>query len=258
MKAARQLMQKVGAGQITTGVLATDLLWPQLIEFLQLAQMDYLIADQEHGTHSDDLVAAVCALGRQVDFPVLIRPIDTETSTIRRAIDRGPCGLLLPTVETVSQLDRVRDSIWMPPRGRRRPGGPGNYWVSDFGYDSWKQQVEDDFIVLPQIESRLGLEKADQIAAHEITTAIAIGPYDLSMELGVGAQLGHPTMMEAIYRIRAAGEAAGKAMWRIGDGPTMVREGFHFLCVGEPMGMLKGALVGAQQDAIAALDQKGS
>jgi hypothetical protein len=38
----------------------------------------------------------------------------------------------------------------------------------------------------------------------------------------------------------------------------MVREGFHFLCVGEPMAMLKGALVDAQQDAVAALDEKGS
>ena len=71
----------------------------------------YLIADQEHGVNSDTQVAQVCALGRQVGFPVLIRPIDTETSTIRRAIDRGPCGLLLPTVESATQLDRVRDGI---------------------------------------------------------------------------------------------------------------------------------------------------
>jgi len=83
----------------------------------------YLIADQEHGVNSDTQVAQVCALGRQVGFPVLIRPIDTETSTIRLAIDRGPCGLLLPTVESATQLDRVRDSIWMPPRGKRVPGG---------------------------------------------------------------------------------------------------------------------------------------
>ena len=123
MEAAKRLRAKVQALQITTGVLATDLLWPQLVEFLQRAEIDYLIADQEHGVHSDTQVARVCALGRQGGFPVLIRPIDTETSTIRRAIDRGPCGLLLPTVESATQLDRVRDGIWMPPRGKRVPGG---------------------------------------------------------------------------------------------------------------------------------------
>ncbi|MFP6643585.1 MAG: aldolase/citrate lyase family protein [Candidatus Latescibacterota bacterium] len=131
MEAAKRLRAKVQAGQITTGVLATDLLWPQLVEFLQKAGIDYLIADQEHGVHGDTLVAQVCALGRQVGFPVLIRPIDTETSTIRRAIDRGPCGLLLPTVESATQLDRVRDSIWVPPRGKRRPGNkPSKSWAT--------------------------------------------------------------------------------------------------------------------------------
>ena len=76
--------------------------------------------------------------------------------------------------------------------GKTRPGGPGNYWEGDFRYETWKAGVEDDFIVLPQIESRAGLERLDKIAAHQITTAMAIGPYDLSMELGVGAQMDHP------------------------------------------------------------------
>lgn len=245
MEAARQLRAKIDAGRVTTGVLATDLLWPQLVEFLRGAGIDYLIADQEHGAHADDLVAQVCNLGRQLDFPVLIRPVDTEYSTIRQAIDRGPCGFLLPTVESAAQLDRVRDSIYLPPRGRRRPGGPGNYWVQDFRYETWKAEVEDDFLVLPQIESQTGLDHVDEIAAHEITTAIAIGPYDLSVELGVAAQMDHPTLQAAVEQIRQAGARAGKTMWRIGDGPTLVQEGFHFVCIGEPMAILKGALAAA-------------
>jgi 2-keto-3-deoxy-L-rhamnonate aldolase RhmA len=254
MEAAKRLRTKVAAGQITTGVLATDLLWPQLLEFLRQAGIDYLIADQEHGVHDDSLVAEVCALGRQIDFPVLIRPIDTETSTIRRAIDRGPCGLLLPTVESAAQMDRVRDAIWMPPRGNRRPGGPGNYWVDDFALESWQRDVEDDFIVLPQIESRAGLAHVDEIAGHEIVTAMAIGPYDLSMDLGVGSQMDHPTLMAAIERIRVSAQGMGKTMWRIGHGPTMVRQGFHFLCIGEPMAVLKAALAAAQQETLAPVD----
>lgn len=248
MEAAKRLMKKVSAGRLTTGVLATDQLWPQMIEFLRLARIDYLIADQEHGVHGDALVAEVCALGRQVDFPVLIRPVDTQASTIRRAIDRGPCGLLLPTVDAAAQLDVVRDCIWMPPRGRRRPGGPGNYWVSDFSHATWKSEVEDDFIILPQIESRVGLQNLESIARHEITSAMAIGPYDLSMDLGVGGQMDHPELMAATEKIRQAAAAAGKAMWRIGHGPTMASEDYHFLCIGEPMAMLKAAFAQQQQE----------
>ena len=247
MRAARKLKAKVASGAITTGVLATDQLWPEMVEYLQRAGIDYLIADQEHGVHADDLVARVCALGRMTDFPVLIRPIDCHYSTIRQAIDRGPCGFLLPSVESAAALDQVRDSIYMPPRGRRRPGGPGNYWVGDFYYDTWKEEVEDDFIVLPQIETQTGLDNAEEIAAHQITTAVAIGPYDLSTDLGVCFHMDHPKLEAAVERIRRAGEKAGKTMWRIGDGPTLAQQGYHFLCIGEPMGILQESLVQLNQ-----------
>jgi 2-keto-3-deoxy-L-rhamnonate aldolase RhmA len=249
MKAAQQLKEKVDKGEITTGVLATDQLWPAMVEYLRKAGLDYLIIDQEHGTHANTLVAEVCALGRMVDFPVLVRPIDCGYSTIRQTIDRGPCGLLLPSVESPAELDQVRDSIYMPPRGRRRPGGPGNYWVSDFTYDRWKAEVEDDFIVLPQIETRQGLAQVDAIAAHEITTAIAIGPYDLSAELGVCFDMDHATMQEAVARIRQAGQKAGKTMWRIGDGAKLAAAGFHFLCIAEPMMLLQATLAEKREAA---------
>jgi 2-keto-3-deoxy-L-rhamnonate aldolase RhmA len=249
MKAAKILREKVDAGEITTGVLATDLLFVEMVEYAQLTGIDYLIADQEHGVHSDDLVARVCALGRMVDFPVLIRPIDTAYATIRQAIDRGPCGFLLPGIESAADLDRVRDSIYLPPRGNRRPGGPGNYWVSDYTHDAWKNEVEDDFIVLPQIETRKGLGNAEEIAGHEITTAIAIGPYDLSADMGVCSEMDHPEMRGAVEIIRQAGEKAGKTMWRIGDGEALAKEGFHFLCIGEPMRMLQNEMARANSAA---------
>jgi 2-keto-3-deoxy-L-rhamnonate aldolase RhmA len=125
--------------------------------------------------------------------------------------------------------------------------------VDDFRYETWKRDVEDDFLVVPQIESSVGLQRLDEIATHEITTAMGIGPYDLSMDLGVGAQMDHEKMKEAIALIRSAALRAGKSMWRIGHGPTMVAEGFHFLCIGEPMGMLKGALAQARQETLDAV-----
>ena len=248
MKAARILKERVAADQITTGVLATDLLWPGLVECLICAGLDYLIIDQEHGVHEDKLVAEVCALGRMIDFPVIVRPIDCAYATIRQAIDRGPCGFLLPGIESAEELDQVRGAIYMPPRGRRRPGGPGNAWVSSFHYDRWREEVEDDFVVLPQIETRQGIANVEAIAAHELTTAIAIGPYDLSADLGVCFDMDHDQVQDAVTAIHAAGAKAGKTMWRIGDGPTLVAQGFHFLCIAEPMNFLQQKM--AELDAI--------
>lgn len=242
MKSARILREKIDSERITVGALATFHFWPGLVDSAIRAGLDYLIIDLEHLTHDPEAVATACTMGRLAEFPVLIRPPAAEVTRLRLAMDLGPCGLLVPYVESLETMAAIEQAVRMPPRGKRRPGGVGNHWVSDVNYATWRAQVEDDFIVLPQIESRRGLEAVDDIAAHELTTAIAIGPYDLSADLGVCWDGDAPALAQAKQRIREAGRKVGKNMWMIGDGAALVREGFTFLCVGEPVMAMEGAL----------------
>src|SRR5579872_3558699 len=137
MEIAKKLKQKIFGGALTTGLLATDHLWTDLVEISARSGLDYVIVDMEHGCASTELVAEVCSTGRRAGFPVLLRPRANDYSTIRLAVDLGPCGLLLSCVESTAELDVVRDGIHLPPRGRRRPGGRGNRWVSGFSAQSW-------------------------------------------------------------------------------------------------------------------------
>ena len=245
-------MEQVARGQLTTGVLAMNHIWPDAVDVVIKAGVDHMIVDMEHSPSSLEAVAAVCTLGRQAGFPILVRPRANDYNTLRLAIDLGPCGLLLAAIESAADLDVVRDAVHLPPRGKRRPGGLGNRWVADFSYESFKEQVEDRFIVLPQIETLQGLKNVGEIAAHQLTTSIAIGPYDLSAELGVCGQMQHPKLWQAIETIHAAGRAAGKAMWMIGDGAQLAERGFHFVCIGELTMMLEGAVRQKAEQAAAA------
>lgn len=242
MMPARELKRKIRQKLPATGVIATYHLWTGLVELVQKAGMDYLIVDMEHGAFGEDLVAEVCTIGRLLEFPVLIRPLYHEYPLLRRSMDLGPCGLLLPCVDSAETLDRVREGIRLPPRGRRRPGGPSNRWLPDYGYATFVHELEDDFIVLPQVESRQGLANAGSIAAHELTTALAVGPYDLSAELGVCWEPDSPVLAGAMESLRKAAESAGKILWVIGDGAKLSAQGFTFICVGEPIAALEGLL----------------
>lgn len=243
MEPARRLREKINQRELTTGILVTDHLWTDLVEIAIRAGLDYLIVDMEHGTATTDLAAEVCATGRRMNFPILIRPRSNDYTAIRHAIDLGPCGFLLACVESAAELDVVRDAVYLPPRGRRRPGGPGNRWVADFSAATWKKTVEDRFLVLPQIETRRGLANVDEIAAHELTTALAVGPYDLSAELGVAGEMRAAPLRDALAAIRVAAEKAGKPAWMIGGNvEELVREGWRFLCIGEPTWILEAAL----------------
>lgn len=240
MKPALNLRRQLAAGEIVTGILATQHFWPGLVEVAKNAGLDYLIIDLEHLSHAHESVAEGCRLARLIDYPVLIRPPQAEFTEIRVAMDLGPCGLLVPCVESLETMQRIQDAVWMPPRGKRRPGGPGNAWVPDFHYETWKAVVEDPLVILPQIETRTGLANVREIAAHPLTTAIAAGPYDLSADLGVCWKPESDVLQGALATIREAGRAAGKPMWMIGDGKVLAEQGHTFLCLGEPIACLQG------------------
>lgn len=248
MKSAQILRAKIAAETLTVGMLVIDHYWHDVIEIARNAGLDYLIIDQEHSAFTEERIAEGCSIGRQLDFPILIRPRDAESALVRRAADIGACGFLLPRVESAAMLDDVRNGLYMPPRGARRPGGPGNRWVPNVQYPTWRDEVENDFIVLPQIENRRGLENVEEIARHPITTAIAVGPYDLSADLGVCYDPTAPVHVAALDRIRRAGRAAGKNMWMIGDGATLMRQGYTFICIGEPTLYLETMLKKAVAD----------
>jgi len=186
MKAAQILRNKINRDdRVTTGVLCTFHFWPGMVELAIRSGLDYLIIDMEHFSFDAAMVAEACAIGRRQDFAILIRPPAAESTPLRLAMDLGPCGLLVPAVSNESTMKAIQDAVYLPPRGRRRPGGHGNHWVDDVNYQTWRKSVEDDLIILPQIETQEGLAHVDEIARHPLTTAIAVGPYDLSADLGV-------------------------------------------------------------------------
>lgn len=243
MNPARELKQKIASSQLTTGLLAIDHIWPDLVEISMRAGLDYLIVDMEHSCAGPELVAEVCATGRRAGFPVLLRPRSNDYAKLRLAVDLGPCGFLLACVESAADLDIVREAIYLPPRGKRRPGGMGNRWVSELNAASWRTEFEDDFIVLPQIETKAAMKHVKAIGAHEVTTAVAIGPYDLSAELGVCGDMDSPVLREALHAIRADALSVGKTTWMIGSNAAqLAADGWKFLCIGEPTWVLISAI----------------
>jgi len=245
LEPAAELKLKLTTDEPVIGLMATDQAWPFLVEICRDSGLDYLIVDREHGKFSDELVSHICQIGRLANFPVLVRTVSCETTIVRRTMDMGPCGLLLPCVETTQQLDQVQQAVWMPPRGRRRPGGMGNYWINDYHYETWKTEFEDHFIVIPQIESLAGVKNADALAAHPLVTALGLGPYDLSADLECCWNPQDVKYIKALDQVKSAADRAKKKVWAGTDAPALRSQGYTFLWIGTTTSLLTGAITTA-------------
>ena len=65
-------------------------------------------------------------------------------------------------------------------------------------------------LMLPQCETKEALEQIEEIVQIEGLDGIFIGPFDLSISMGIPGQFDHPEFKKAVSRIMQACKNAGK------------------------------------------------
>ena len=141
----------------------------------------------------------MCRTARLLDLPLILRPEDSVYHLLRRYADMGPSGFMIPWTEREEQLETVKSAIFVPPRGRRGPGGPSVMRTRSLDLRGW-QEVEDDFFVCFQVETPRGIEALPGLADRDWIDAVMLGPYDLSLNLGHCGEWDHPVVVDAILQ----------------------------------------------------------
>jgi 4-hydroxy-2-oxoheptanedioate aldolase len=177
------------------------------------AGFDWLLIDGEHAPN--DVRSILAQLQAVAPYPAhaIVRPVSGDVQLIKQLLDIGAQTLLVPMVESVEQARLLVSAMRYPPAGIRGVGAAlarASQWnrVTNYLHES-----NDQMCLLVQVETRLGLENLDAIAAVEGVDGVFIGPSDLSAALGHLGKPGHADVQQAIEdairRIRSAGRAAG-------------------------------------------------
>ena len=203
---------------------------------------DWLLIDGEHAPN--DIRSTLEQLQAVAPYPsqAVVRPPMGETWLIKQLLDIGAETLLVPMVETAEQARGLVAATRYPPYGIRGVGSAIGR-VSRFNRETnYLAEANSRVCLLVQVESRLGLENLEEIAAVEGIDGIFIGPADLSASFGHLGNPGLPEMQQAIegaiLRIRQSGKAAGILM---GDPALVARYialGANFVAVGTDIGLL--------------------
>ncbi|HRU06863.1 MAG TPA: aldolase/citrate lyase family protein [Candidatus Brocadiia bacterium] len=237
---ASSLKQKIRQGGECFGVFMTFDFWPGHLEIMKRQGVDFVVLDMEHGQVELPKAEELCRTARLLDLPLLIRPQSCAMDPIKRSLDLGAGGLMVPWMETQEQLDTLRAAAFCPPRGRHGMGGPVIMTTGGATPDDWAK-VEESLAILCQIESPAGIEFAPVIASQPWVDSLMVGPYDLAHNMGLLAEyMKAPAHIAAIERIGRIARDHGKAAGMVVGTGEQTREwfdkGFQLVICGCVMG----------------------
>lgn len=159
---------------------------------------DWVALDLQHG---DLDIAGVSSLLRVTEprgIPVLARMPSHDGAQIARVVDAGVDGVIVPGVESAAEAELLVDAIRLPPQGRRSTGTARSALGVTSGSDP---------LLLPMVETRAGFDAAVSIAQVEGVDGIFVGPYDLSVSLGIESA----SSADGLGAVRAAIESGRSA-----------------------------------------------
>jgi len=216
-------------------------------ELMARAGYDFLVVDLEHSpldVHGAvPVLQAIEAAGRDT----ILRVAMNRPELIKKALDLGPAGLIVPLVDSAADAQLVAKSCRFPPAGIRGVAYP-IVRASGWGMDStYAQDYVNQCLVLCQIETLGGLSQVDAILEVEGVDGIFVGPMDLAAALGHLGDPVHPEVIEAMKTIEAAAARhPGKILAGFSAGVppvTMFSLGYQLVAGSADVGLLRRAAV---------------
>lgn len=196
--------QRLRRGELLTGTLIS-LPSPEVVEILAHTGFDWLFIDAEHGAFNPQQAQGM--LQAAGDCPCLIRIPAGDEVWIKKALDIGAAGVIVPQVHNAEQARQIVRFCKYSPQGNRGVGLSRAHRYGT-GFEDYIRTANHHTAVILQAESRAAIDNIEAIAAVEGVDAILIGPYDLSASLGKIGQVNDKQVVNAINKVAKACRAA--------------------------------------------------
>ncbi len=220
-------------GDLLVGTMIT-LNAPEVAELLAEVGFDWLFIDAEHGVfEARELQALLQAAGTAT--PVLVRVAAGTEVPIKKALDVGASGVIVPLVNTAEQAAEVVRLARYAPAGSR---GVGIARAHGYGLHlaEYVHTANERVAVIVQAEHIEAVRNIEAIVRVAGIDAVLVGPYDLSASMGKVGQVEDGEVRQAIDRVTAVCKDAGIRLGIFGVSAAAVKpyidQGYTLIVVG--------------------------
>lgn len=207
-----KVKEALKAGKTVFGCSISMIRSPEIPRVLAAAGLDWTYLDSEHGGFDLETLQDLIRAANDSGLCPVVRVADLQYALVARALDCGAQGVLFPRVESPELLAQAISWTRFPPLGVR---GFGLQPVH-IGYETATMpeiiaHMNANTMVVLQIETKIALDRVDELLSVPGVDAVMVGPADLSTALGVPGEFDHPKMVDAIDRIKESCDRHGVA-----------------------------------------------
>ena len=234
---------KLQTGGSVLGTCVTDYITTEVAPTIKAAGLDFFFIDTEHSVAAYRDIQNLVRSAKAFGVIPLVRVTQTEGHLISRALDVGAMGIVAPRVHSVEQAQSVIHAMKFPPAGGRGYGLRGI--IHDFNFAGAEAEMESsnqETMAILQMESKECVEAIYDITAVPGVDATMVGPFDLSVSLGIPGDFENSIFWEAFDRMVDAcnknGVAPGVHMASTKMLKRAQEHGARFLVYGSDVSMM--------------------
>ncbi len=205
---------------------------PLIAKLTATTGVDFVWIDTEHASFGTESIEVLPPLIRQSGAMPLIRVAGLDAQLIKKALDIGAQGIMIPQVDNAAQARLAVEYSKYPPQGSR---GISPMWTfyNDVPWVEYLPVANEETLVVVQVESPAALSEVEAIAAVEGVDVVLAGPMDLSAALGHIGDIAHPEVQGFLAsfpaRVRAAGKVPGIALGSLAAAELAMAQGYRFI-----------------------------
>jgi 2-keto-3-deoxy-L-rhamnonate aldolase RhmA len=241
------LKQKLARGETTCGMWIT-LESASITEIAVTLGFDWVVIDTEHGHLDFKEVLEHLRVTRNTSTTPLVRIQEIEQGTIKRMLDLGAEGIIVPQVMRAEDVERAVRFAKYPPLGVRGVGGErATRWGT--GLRELTRIGNSETMVIPLVETVAAADAIDAILDVRGIDAIFFGPADFSASSGYLGDWEGPgvaaRLLELKDKIRARGLGCGVMATDLDNSLARRQQGFQMIGLGSDTGLLIRASLAA-------------
>ncbi len=237
------LKKRLKDGELVLGTWIT-INHPDVVDALSELPFDWLVFDMEHAPLEISDVEVLLMPLRNNGITPLIRIPWSDVLLVKRALDIGAKGILVPWVNNGKEAENAVKYASYPPRGIRGVGPRRciRYGARDF-LDYYQKFEQEERVIIVQVETQKALDNLEEIASTSGIDAVFVGPMDLSTNLGIAGQFDHPKFKEALEKVLVACKkydiAPGIHSFNAEMAKRAVSQGFKFIALMSDLAIMR-------------------